>query len=192
MSEIPDGNQIAPGSRRRYAMPARLRIPPNRFGVPLGLAGLATAWHGAEAKLGTSPAVPGAIDILAAVVLLVLGSLYAAQGAGRVAADLRDPVQAPFVAVPSITGMMLAAALAGAAFTAGRILVVIFLVTTVGVGGWLAGQWIVGDLDQASVHRAITCRPSLAAWWARSPSPRFTCADWPRQPSESGSFRGFS
>lgn len=99
-----------------------------------------------------SAAVPDAIDILAAVVLLTLGSLYAAQGPRRVAADLRDPVQSPFVAVPAITGMMLGAALASVAFTAGRILVVVFLAATIGVGGWLAGGWIAGDLDRASVH----------------------------------------
>src|SRR5258708_7030811 len=118
---------------RGYGRAAGLWVPPNRFGVPLGLAGLATAWHAAGAKLGTPSAVPGAIDILAAVVLLVLGWLYAAQGARRVLADLRDPVQAP-------------------SFAAGRALVVIFLAVTMCVGGWLGGQWITGDLDPASVH----------------------------------------
>src|SRR5579864_5998934 len=106
MSEIREKNQPALGLRglgRRYARSARPRVPPNRFGVPLGLAGLATAWHAAGAKLGTSPAVPGAIDILAAAVLLILGALYAARGPRSVLADLRDPVQAPFVAVPAIT-----------------------------------------------------------------------------------------
>jgi len=127
-------------------------VPPNRFGIPLGLAGLATAWHAAGAKLGTSAAIPGAIDILAAVVLLVVGWLYAVQGPRRVVADLRDPVQAPFVAVPAITGMMLAAALASVAFAAGRVLVVIFLALTIGVGSYLVGWWIGGDADQVSVH----------------------------------------
>lgn len=155
MSEIREKKQAAPGLRgldRGDARPGRPRIPPNRFGVPLGLAGLATAWHAAGAKLGTSAWVPGAIDILAAVVLLILGALYAAQGPRRMVADLRDPVQAPFVAVPAITAMMLGAALASVAFGAGRVLVVIFLAVTIGIAGWLAGQWIAGDLDQAAVH----------------------------------------
>ncbi len=155
MSEIRERNQLVPSMRgpsQGYARPARPRIPPNRFAVPLGLAGLATAWHAAGPKLGTSAAVPGAIDILAAAVLLVLGSLYAAQGPRRVLSDLRDPVQAPFVAVPSITAMMLATALASVAFTAGRTLVVIFFAVTIGIGAWLGGQWIAGDLDEASVH----------------------------------------
>lgn len=133
-------------------MPAQLRIPPNLFGIPLGLAGLATAWHAAGTKLGTPSAVPDSIYILAAIVLLVLACLYAAQGPRRVLADLRDPVQAPFLAVPTITAMMLAAALAAVSFAAGRALVVIFLAVTMVVAGWLGGQWIAGDPDQASVH----------------------------------------
>src|SRR5258706_6109310 len=97
-----------------------MRFLRNRSGVTMGLAGLATAWHAAGAELGTPPAVPGAIDILAAVVLLVLGWLYASQGPRQVMAGLRDPVQAPFVAVPAITAMMLGAALAGRSFCPGR------------------------------------------------------------------------
>jgi tellurite resistance protein len=129
-----------------------VRVLPNRFGIPLGLAGLATAWHAAGAKLGTPSVVAGAIYILAALVLLVLGYLYARQGPRQVMADLRNPVQAPFLAVPPITAMMLGAALAIASFAAGRALVVIFLAVTMCVGGWLGGQWIVGDLDPGSVH----------------------------------------
>jgi tellurite resistance protein len=85
-------------------------------------------------------------------VLLILAWLYAAQGARRVLADLRDPVQSPFVAVPAITAMMLAAALASVVFTAGRVLVVIFLAVTIGIGGWLSGRWIAGETDLVSVH----------------------------------------
>jgi tellurite resistance protein len=69
-----------------------------------------------------------------------------------VLADLRDPVLAPFVAVPAIAAMMLAAALASVTFTAGRVLVVIFLAVTIGVGGWLGGRWIASDTDPASVQ----------------------------------------
>lgn len=140
------------GSGQGSGGPARLRIPPSGFAIPLGLAGLATAWHAAGAKLGTPSAVPDAIDILAAVVLLILGWMYAAKGPRQVAADLRDPVQSPFVAVPGITAMMLAAALASVAFAAGRALVVIFLAATVIVAGWLTGRWISADPGRESVH----------------------------------------
>jgi tellurite resistance protein len=137
---------------QRYAKSGQLRVLPNRFAVPLGLAGLATAWHAAGAKLGTPAAVADAIDILAAVVLLILGGLYALQGPRQLLADLRDPVQAPFVALPAITVMMLAAALASELFAAGRALVVIFLAVTIAAGGWLLGQWAVGDSGQESAH----------------------------------------
>jgi len=78
--------------------------------------------------------------------------LYAAKGPRQMLADLRDPVQAPFVAVPAIIAMMLGAALASVSFAAGRTLVVIFLAVTIIIGGWLIGQWIAADPDQASVH----------------------------------------
>jgi tellurite resistance protein len=155
VSEIRDKDQFARGGGRAgqtYDKSVRLRVTPNRFGIPLGLAGLATAWHAAGAKLGTPSAVPGAIDILAAIVLLLVGWRYAAQGLRRMAADLRDPIQAPFLAMPAITGMMLGAALASVSFAAGRVLVVVFLAVTIGVGGWLGGQWITGGIDPASVH----------------------------------------
>src|SRR5258706_7236076 len=114
-----------------------MRFLRNRSGVTMGLAGLATAWHAAGAELGTPPAVPGAIDILAAVVLLVLGWLYASQGPRQVMAGLRDPVQAPFVAVPAITTMMLGAALAGGSLCPGRASVVVLLAGTMCVRVWV-------------------------------------------------------
>lgn len=89
---------------------------------------------------------------MAALVLAILAGLYAMQGLRQVLADLRDPVQAPFVLVSSLTAMILAAALARYSFTAGRALVVIFLAVTIAGGGWLTGQWIAGNLDAKSVH----------------------------------------
>ena len=84
--------------------------------------------------------------------LLVLSGLYAMQGPRQVLADLRDPVQAPFMVVASLTAMILAAALARYSFTAGRALVVIFLAVTIITGGWLTGHWMTGGLDTPSVH----------------------------------------
>src|SRR5258708_19332960 len=100
MSEIRQQDQLAPGlgaQDQRYARRTRLRVPPNLFGVPLGLAGLPTAWHAAGAKLGTPTPVPDTIDILAAIALLLLGWLYAAQGPRRGLADLRGPLHAPLL-----------------------------------------------------------------------------------------------
>lgn len=128
------------------------RIPPNLFGIAFGLSGLGEAWQAAGPVLGTPGAVADAIYILAAGVWVVLVAAYAAQGPRRMLADLRDPVLTPFASLAAITPMILAAALATAAFTAGRILVIIFLAVTIALGGWLTGQWIAGDMTQDSMH----------------------------------------
>ena len=130
----------------------RRRVLPSLSGITLGLAGLGQTWRAAMPVLREPQAVPDGIFILTAVVWLVLVVAYAVQGPRTVLADLRDPVWSPFVPVPLITAMILAAALAVHAFAAGRVLVIIFLALTIAVGGWVTGQWIVGDLDENSVH----------------------------------------
>jgi tellurite resistance protein len=128
------------------------RVTPNLFGIALGIAGLALAWHAAVPVLGIPPAVPDALDVVDAVLWLVLVGAYLAQGPAIILADLRDPVLSPFVSAAAITAMILAAALAADAFTAGRVLVVVFLAVTIGAGGWLTGQWMTGGISPDSVH----------------------------------------
>jgi tellurite resistance protein len=130
----------------------RFRIPPNAFGIAFGLAGLAEVWRAAGSVLGIPSGVPDGLFILTAVVWLVLIAAYAAQRPARLRADLGDPVLGPFLSLPPTVGMILGAALATAAFTAGQVLVVVFLVMTVGVGGWLSGQWVVVDIDHDRLH----------------------------------------
>jgi tellurite resistance protein TehA-like permease len=48
------------------------RVPPSLFGIALGLAGLAEAWHAAGPLLGTTQAIPSALSILDAALWLVL------------------------------------------------------------------------------------------------------------------------
>jgi tellurite resistance protein len=95
--------------RQRFLGP---RVPPNLFGIALGIAGLAEAWRAAVPLLGTAQAVAGALSILDAAVWLVLVGTYLAQGPRIVLADLRDPVLSPFVSASALTAMILAAALA--------------------------------------------------------------------------------
>ena len=147
----------------------RPRVPPTLFTVALGLAGLGQAWHATEPVLGVPAAVSDAIFALAAAVWLALVAAYAAQGWRQVLADLRDPVLGAFVPAGAITAMILGGALAAAApaaFTAGRILVAIFLAGTIVIGGWLTGQWITGRLDQDAMHPGYFCPPWPAAWSA--------------------------
>jgi tellurite resistance protein len=128
------------------------RVPPNLFGIALGVAGLALAWHAAGPLLGIPPTVPDALDVLAAVLWLVLVGAYLVQGPRIILADLRDPVLSPFVSASAITAMILAAALAADAAAAGRVLVIVFLAATIAIGGWLTGQWMTGRIEPDSLH----------------------------------------
>src|SRR5271154_1082937 len=136
-------------SPRRFPGP---RVPPNLFGIALGIAGLTLAWQAAVPVLGIPRAVPDALDVLDAVVWLVLVGAYLAQGPRIILADLRDPVLSPFVSASALTAMLLSAALAKEAFAAGRVLVIVFLAVTIGIGGWLQGQWMTGGIEPDSVH----------------------------------------
>jgi tellurite resistance protein len=147
MPQIVDADQ----SPQRPGFAAR-RVPPSLFGIVLGLAGLAQAWHAAGPLLGTPQAVPDALSILDAALWLVLVGAYLIQGPGIIMADLRDPVLSPFVSAPVLTAMLLSATLAQYAFAAGRVLVIVFLAGTVGIGGWLTGQWMTGGIKPDSVH----------------------------------------
>ena len=86
--------------RLRFAGP---RVPPNLFGIVLGIAGLAEAWRAAVSLLGTPQAIAGALSILDAALWVVLGGAYLAQGPRIVLADLRDPVLSPFVSAAALT-----------------------------------------------------------------------------------------
>jgi hypothetical protein len=89
----------------------RLRIPPNLFGIPFGISGVADVWSTAASTLGISTAVPDAIDILAAAIWVVVVGLYFSQGPARLKADVRDPVLAPFVALSAIAPILSAVTL---------------------------------------------------------------------------------
>src|SRR6202034_1504575 len=135
--------------RQRFPGP---RVPPSLFGIVLGIAGLAQAWHAAVQLLGTPQAIPDALSIMDAALWLVLVGLYLAQGHRIIMADLRDPVLSPFVSASILTAMILSATLANAAFAAGRALVIVFLAVTIALGGWLTGQWMTGGIEPDSVH----------------------------------------
>jgi tellurite resistance protein len=128
------------------------RVPPNFFAMPLGVAGLGEAWEAAQPVLGLPRAVPDTFLAAAALLWLVLVVAYLAQGFPRILADLRDPVLSPFTSLAVITPMVPAAALAEANLTAARVVVIVFAAATIALGGFLTGQWVVGDLDQGVAH----------------------------------------
>jgi tellurite resistance protein len=128
------------------------RIGPHLFSMAFGLAGLAAAWQVAAKLLSIPLAVPNALFILAAAVWAVLVAGYLAQGPARVLGDWRDGSVSPFIPLAVITPMILAVALSRFAFSAGQVLVVVFLALTVLLGGWLTGEWIYTGVPQDRVH----------------------------------------
>ena len=145
--------------RQRFLGP---RVPPNLFAIALGIAGLAQAWAAAVPVLGTPQAVPDALNVLDAAVWLVLVGAYLLQGPRVILADLRDPVLSPFVSASALTAMILSAALAKEAFAAGRVLVIVSVAVTIGLGGWLTGQWMTGAPSRIPCIRATSCLPPQA------------------------------
>src|ERR1700753_42676 len=120
--------------------------------MAFGLAGLGEVWEVARPVLSLPRAVPDVFLGLSVVVWAGLVALYLAQGWQRILADVRDPVLGPFTSLAVITPMIPAVALAQANLTCGRVVVSAFAVATVLLGGYLTGQWIVGDLQQGQAH----------------------------------------
>lgn len=137
------------GDRRARRLPW---IPPGMFSIAFGLAGLGAAWQAAVKLLGIPSAVPDAIFILAAAAWVVLVAGYLAQGPAQVLRDWRDGARSPFIPLAVIVPMILAVALSRFAFSAGRVLVVVFLALAVLLGGWLTGEWIITDLPEDCAH----------------------------------------
>ncbi|NJC82408.1 TDT family transporter [Planosporangium mesophilum] len=132
-----------------------MRITPNMFAIPYGLAGLATCW-GYAALLKLAPAiVAGVLLIATAAVWLVLVVGYLSQvprRRGGWRAELADPVLGPFVSLIPIVGMLLAIGLMPHALATGRWLFGVFAVATTVLAGWMTGQWLVEDLDLDRLH----------------------------------------
>lgn len=132
------------------------RIPLNLFGTGFGLAGLGGCWK-AVAEAGHAPSAVGeALLALAAAVwflVLVFYLRYVFSVRGAFFADLCDGVAGPFSSLAVITPMLLAAqGLTPYSPCTAKVLVDVFLVLTVLLGGWLTGQWIYGPLELDQLH----------------------------------------
>jgi tellurite resistance protein len=134
--------------------PGQKRVTPNLFGISFGIAGVAEAWAAVGALFAAPGAVADTIWMIAAVVWVITILAYLRYtGVGqRLRADLIDPVFAPFLAVAGIVPMLLGAALAAHARTAGVTIFAIALIATIGFGGWLIGQWIVSEMTLQQWH----------------------------------------
>jgi tellurite resistance protein len=131
-------------------------VPLNFFGMPFGLSGLGVTWL-TMAHFGRVPQAVGDMLLAAAAVawLIVLAVYlrYLISDRTALARDLLDPVAAPFASLALITPMLLAAdGLYPHAPGAGRVLLDVFLVLTVVLGGWFTGQWIYGPVKLDAFH----------------------------------------
>ena len=132
-----------------------LAAPPSFFTIPLGLAGLAGAWHTVATFYGVSAAVGDGLYALTALVYLLLIGAVVARLVTR-AYMMRDaitnPMVSPFYSALPITGMLLAVGLEPHAHPVAQGLYVVCLVATAVYGAWLTGQWIAAPLEQNDIH----------------------------------------
>jgi tellurite resistance protein len=132
------------------------RVPLNLFSIPFGLAGLGGSWLALADDGGMSRSVANGLFVVSAAVwLIVLGGYlsYLLSEPSAFRRDLLDPAGSPFASLAVITPMVLAAGgLYPYAPGAGRALLDAFLVLTVVLGAWFAGQWIYGTVPLELFH----------------------------------------
>jgi len=130
-------------------------MPPNFFGIGLGLTGLGQVWQLADQNIG---GVGGVVFVTYLIAAIAWGSLVTTYllklltTPARTKADFTSEILAPFISLAPITGMILGEGLAETLPTAGKTMVIICAVVTLILGGWLTGQWIVEALDDALIH----------------------------------------
>ena len=127
-----------------------LSIPPTFYSIPFGLVGLARVWHLASTLYGLSAGIGNALFLVAAVVFLVLLTVLVIKlllAPQTVLADVTDSAVGPMFSLLPIIGMLLAVGLEPYAMDAARALFLVFFITTVLLGGWYMGQWIIAPLD---------------------------------------------
>lgn len=135
---------------------ASARTPPNLFGIGFGLAGVATTWTVA-ADVGLAPTWPGTVlVVVATLVWLATTTRYLswALGPGGVLGrDLHDMTTGPFLSLALITPMLLAAdGLAPLSRPVARVVVDVFVVLVVLLGGWFTGTWMRGGTELDRLH----------------------------------------
>jgi tellurite resistance protein len=134
----------------------RRKIPLNIFGMGFGLAGLATAWRIAVDQHLAPHEVSDVLISLAAVVWLfsiVLYLRYVLTTRGTLTSDLHDMTVGPFASLALITPILLAAdGIAPYSRSAAVVVIDVFIVGVVLLGGWFTGTWMRGGTDLDWLH----------------------------------------
>ena len=132
------------------------RIPLNIFGMGFGMAGLATAWRIAVDQHLAPHEVSDVLIGLAAVAWLVSVLLYLRYVLTTRAAlmsDLHDMTVGPFASLALITPILLAAdGIAPYCRSVAAVIVDVFVVGVVLLGGWFTGTWMRGGTDLDRLH----------------------------------------
>jgi tellurite resistance protein len=132
--------------------PTLPRIPPNFFGISLGLAGLAEVWILASPILGITNVIGRVLLLVAAAAWTAVAVTYFSKGPKGVQDDWRNPIVSPFLALVVLVPTLLAGELCQVELGAGRVLVIILSSLSVFIGGWSSGQWVVNDLYDECMH----------------------------------------
>lgn len=137
-------------------MTSTRRIPLNIFGMGFGIAGLATAWRIAVDQHLAPHEVSDILIGLAAVawlasVLLYLRYVLIVRGA--LTSDLHDMTVGPFASLALITPILLAAdGIAPYSRSVASVIVDVFIVGVVLLGGWFTGTWMRGGTELDRLH----------------------------------------
>ena len=132
------------------------RIPLNIFGMAFGLAGLATAWRIAVDFTLAPHWISDTLTGIAAAVWAVSWLFYAQYvltNRGAFTRDLRDMTVGPFASLALITPVLLVAdGLAPYTHDLATVLVDVFTVAIVLLGGWFTGTWMRGGVELDRLH----------------------------------------
>ena len=137
-------------------MTSTRRIPLNIFGMGFGVAGLATAWRIAVDQHLAPHEVSDILIGLAAVAWLVSVLLYLRYiltTRSALNSDLHDMTVGPFASLALITPILLAAdGIAPYSRSAAAVIIDVFIVGVVLLGGWFTGTWMRGGTELDRLH----------------------------------------
>ncbi|WP_415939899.1 TDT family transporter [Streptomyces sp. 039-1] len=130
------------------------RLVPNLYGISFGVAGLAQAWTLAHATISAPVWIGNTLWICAAILWVFTSVKYVGNihEQGRLHTELADATSGPFVSLAAIMPMLLGVALEPYSPTAGKVIYIVGLVSTVIIGGWITGVWIRSDTKLAQWH----------------------------------------
>ena len=118
-------------------------MPASLFGIPVGLLGLAAAWHVGARIWGLPPIVADAITGAGGIAWLILLALYAHKWyrhRAKAKQEARDPVQSSFVSLGLISTMLVSNAVLQVSRPAALALFAVSLAGQLALGAWLLGR----------------------------------------------------